>query len=109
MGSMKKGGLINSQYFVQSLFSINLFLKNFGLKYYVLQKIETRVESLLVLGVLEISPSQWVSFIKYLYLIVPNSKALKKKRLLNIYYLDLISSYRGWRHSKGLPVRGQRT
>jgi len=106
---MKKGWLVNSQYFVQSLFSTNFFLKNFGLKYYVYKKLEARIESLLSLGVVEISPSQWIGFIKFLYLIIPMSKSFKKKRLLNIYYLDLISSYRGWRHSKGLPVRGQRT
>lgn len=33
----------------------------------------------------------------------------KKKFLLNIYFLDLLSTYKGWRHLKGLPVRGQRT
>ena len=34
---------------------------------------------------------------------------LKKKQLLNIYFLDLTSTYKGWRHLKGLPARGQRT
>lgn len=29
--------------------------------------------------------------------------------LANIYLLDLIGSYRGWRHLIGLPLRGQRT
>lgn len=28
---------------------------------------------------------------------------------MNIFFLDLINTYRGWRHSVGLPVRGQRT
>lgn len=28
---------------------------------------------------------------------------------MNIYILDLIFLYRGWRHSRNLPVRGQRT
>lgn len=27
----------------------------------------------------------------------------------NIALLDMICCYRGWRHFKGLPVRGQRT
>ena len=33
----------------------------------------------------------------------------KCRRTANIYKLELISSYRGWRHFSGLPVRGQRT
>lgn len=33
----------------------------------------------------------------------------KSKIQTNILFLDLISTYRGWRHSRGLPVRGQRT
>ncbi|MEK7617920.1 MAG: 30S ribosomal protein S13 [Patescibacteria group bacterium] len=34
---------------------------------------------------------------------------LKQKILLNIKRLKEVSSYRGMRHIKGLPVRGQRT
>ena len=29
--------------------------------------------------------------------------------VFNIYLLDLLTLYRGWRHSRSLPVRGQRT
>lgn len=32
-----------------------------------------------------------------------------KKQIYNIFFLDLICTYRGFRHCKGLPVRGQRT
>ena len=39
----------------------------------------------------------------------PKQIAIKKKQLLNIYILDAIQSYKGVRHSKGLPCRGQRT
>ena len=42
-------------------------------------------------------------------LVIPVNKTLKKKRLINIYFLDFIGSYRGYRHSFGLPVNGQRT
>ncbi len=41
--------------------------------------------------------------------IVPKDSSLKKRKLLNIFFLDIINSYKGWRHSHGLPVRGQRT
>ena len=34
---------------------------------------------------------------------------LKRERLLNVKRLREIGSYRGSRHAKGLPVRGQRT
>lgn len=32
-----------------------------------------------------------------------------KKTTINIFFLDFIQSYKGWRHSKGFPCRGQRT
>lgn len=35
--------------------------------------------------------------------------ALHKKHILNIYLLDMIHSYKGVRHARGLPCRGQRT
>jgi len=34
---------------------------------------------------------------------------LRREKMLNIKRLKEIGSYRGLRHSKGLPVRGQRT
>lgn len=106
---MKRGWLINSQYYNLSNFNSNFFLKNFGIKLFFLKRLEHRLELTFLINSRYIISSQWISLIKTLYLIIPNSKSFKKKRLLNIYYLDLISSYRGWRHSKGLPVRGQRT
>lgn len=38
-----------------------------------------------------------------------NNSSFKTRHLLNIYLLNLLGTYRGWRHSRGLPVRGQRT
>ena len=38
-----------------------------------------------------------------------NNKSFKEKNITNIYILDLLCTYKGWRHSRGLPVRGQRT
>lgn len=51
----------------------------------------------------------WTIFLKFITSIVPNKSNLKRRVLLNVLILDLITSYRGWRHYKGLPVRGQRT
>jgi len=106
---MKGGWVINSQYYIQSLFNYKFFISNFGLNFWTFKKLEIRFEGLFFNSFKEILPSQWITLIKYLYLFIPYTKSLKKKRLINIYYLDLVSSYRGWRHSKGLPVRGQRT
>lgn len=47
--------------------------------------------------------------LKLLSSVIPANKSIKDRFLLNIFFLDLIVSYRGWRHSRGLPVRGQRT
>lgn len=38
-----------------------------------------------------------------------NRESLKIRLLVNIYLLELLGTYRGWRHARGLPVRGQRT
>lgn len=50
-----------------------------------------------------------VFFLNVTSRIIPNFDRLNNKLILNIYCLDLISTYRGWRHSRSLPVRGQRT
>ena len=52
---------------------------------------------------------QWVSLYKFFISVIPTTSDVKKRRLFHIFFLDLLSTYRGWRHSKGLPVRGQRT
>lgn len=38
-----------------------------------------------------------------------NSTTFKTRATLNILLLNLLTTYKGWRHSRGLPVRGQRT
>lgn len=53
--------------------------------------------------------SKWLILNNLLDNVIPNNKTLKKRRLINIYFLDFIGSYRGYRHSFGLPVNGQRT
>ncbi len=48
-------------------------------------------------------------FNKKIYNMFPVPIALQKKHTLNVYVLDMIQSYKGVRHSRGLPCRGQRT
>lgn len=41
---------------------------------------------------------------------ITNSKYSNRSKVkVNVVLLDMICCYRGWRHFKGLPVRGQRT
>ena len=56
-----------------------------------------------------LNADKWVILLKFLNYFIPKNKSFKDKLILNVFFLDLIISYRGWRHSKGLPVRGQRT
>lgn len=53
--------------------------------------------------------TEWNKFKSILSTFFPQKKELKKKYALNIFFLDFLNTYRGLRHSKGLPVRGQRT
>jgi len=48
-------------------------------------------------------------FNKKIYKAFPMPIALQKKHTLNVYVLDMIQSYKGVRHARGLPCRGQRT
>lgn len=52
---------------------------------------------------------KWLALNYLLNDLVPMNKSIKDKLILNINFLFLIRSYRGWRHAFGLPVRGQRT
>lgn len=68
-------------------------------------RLETRLDNKLK----ELKTSKLISVYRLLSNIIPENKTLKKKMVFNIFMLDLINSYRGVRHSFGLPVRGQRT
>ena len=53
--------------------------------------------------------SKIITLFNLLLLSIPENLDIKKRFTLNIFMLDIINSYRGFRHSMGLPVRGQRT
>lgn len=57
----------------------------------------------------KMSAPSWQVTTKTFENIFPRKLKSTSKWMMNIYILDLIQTYRGWRHSKGLPVRGQRT
>lgn len=52
---------------------------------------------------------KWNYFVSTLLSISTLNINIKYRFEVNILYLDFINSYRGLRHLKGLPVRGQRT
>jgi ribosomal protein S13 len=106
-----KGGKFfnNKQIFFN--FKLNDFLekKIDGFKKNNIKFFEQRLEMSTTLSINIYKNSKWLILNNLLDSIIPNNKNLKKKRLVNIYFLDFISSYRGYRHSFGLPVHGQRT
>ncbi len=52
---------------------------------------------------------KWKNLEPFFLDIIPHLATYKTRLEINILFFDLISTYKGWRHSKGLPVRGQRT
>lgn len=81
----------------------------YGFKVSSLQLFEKRLELFSNNIISNFNSAQYLALLHTFYAIVPQKKSIKDRRLLNIFFLDLINSYRGWRHARGLPVRGQRT
>ena len=107
---MKGGKFFNNKQIFFN-FKLNDFLekKIDGFKKNNIKFFEQRLEMSTNLSINIYKNSKWLILNNLLDSIIPNNKNLKKKRLVNIYFLDFISSYRGYRHSFGLPVHGQRT
>lgn len=107
---MREGKLLNL-----INFSLNITLKNFinfyftGLRKKFSKVLKSRFEITENNLLSNYDLQDWSIFFNFIFTIVPPKKFYNKKKLLNIFYLDLINSYRGWRHLRGLPVRGQRT
>lgn len=53
--------------------------------------------------------SDWRKFKSIINTFAPQERNLKDRYDYNIFLLDFLNTYRGLRHCKGLPVRGQRT
>lgn len=90
---------------------LSMFLsKNFfGISKHLVNLISIRVEISPLYSFGEYSIDRWLILNAYLANMIPSNKSIKDKLLLNLTFLYLIRSYRGWRHSFNLPVRGQRT
>lgn len=79
---------------------------NYGLNLYTVIKFTQRSENY---NCIDLNPVQTYLFNNFLNNFQFNEKTYKTRLLLNIYLLNLLGTYKGWRHSRGLPVRGQRT
>jgi len=79
---------------------MNIFFLNF---------LEIRMESDLNNTLNNLNENELEHLLNIIYKFIPFSNNVYRRLCLNIYLLDCRSIYRGWRHTKGLPVRGQRT
>lgn len=91
-------------------FTINDLIKNiYGFNsYYKIQLIK-RYEIDVDVYIDSENSSKWNSIIKTLNQIFPSKVDIETKYKLNVFLLDILQTYKGWRHTKGLPCRGQRT
>ena len=92
-------------------FKLEDFFKNkfFGIRSFSILKIEERLEVSNTKFLTNYKNNKWVILNNLLNYLVPKGQSMQKKYLVNIFFLDFINSYRGYRHIFGLPVRGQRT
>ena len=108
---MREGKKINGCIFYSSYSLSEFFFKylcyGFSKKLYniLISRLETRIDQ----KIKDLRIAKLIVVYRTLLSVVPQNKDLKKKITFNIFILDLINSYRGVRHSFGLPVRGQRT
>ena len=86
----------------------NIYI-TYGLKKKSIIFLKRRVENELLFNINTLDKQEWIFYLECIFILVPYKFSLKKRTIFNIYLLDIITCYRGWRHYKGLPVRGQRT
>lgn len=70
-------------------------LRSFGVGEFIIRTFEKRMEVFLCSGPYAYEFSQSFYFIKLIMQVAPAYKTIKRRRLVNVYILDIISSYRG--------------
>ena len=108
---MREGKKINGIVFYSSLSLFDFFFKHrcYGFSKKLFKMVVSRLESRIDKKTKELKTSQLFTTYNLLLGVVPENKELRKKVVFNVFILDFINTYRGVRHSFGLPVRGQRT
>lgn len=87
----------------------NITKNNYGLKKNFLNLVNARFESDMKTLLVDLKRHQLSFFLKLCHSIVPVNCSIFNRKLFNIVMLDTLSTYRGWCHFRGTPVRGQRT
>ena len=80
-----------------------------GFDKFFLMKIEERFETFDYTPLSHQPDINWKIIYKFFNEILPIFANYKSRLEMNVLFVDLISTYRGWRHSRGYPSRGQRT
>lgn len=107
--------LINQGFYVNDNFIFpdnslkNICLNQKGLANFFLKKFLQRFEATPDTQFDTEEKYLWESFKSIISLVFPYNTSYSSKYESHILFIEIISTYRGWRHSKGLPVRGQRT
>jgi len=99
----------NNVLFFENVFFIDFIKKNYGLNFLFFLSLKKRLEKKMNFQLNFLYKNEMEIFYLFIYNIVPNNSYIYKRLLFNIFLLDALSTYKGWRHMKGLPVRGQRT
>ncbi len=86
----------------------NIF-NSYGLGPKFINLIEQRIENTQDILIKDLNKNEWEQFLILSYDMIPYKSSIYRRKSLNIFMLDIITTYRGWRHFRGLPVRGQRT
>jgi len=99
----------NNKLFFEDI-NLKSFMKNnFGIKSIFYLNLKRRFEKTSLLQINHLDNFEKEIFYNYIYSIIPINSDIFKKKFFNILLLDSLTTYKGWRHFKGLPVRGQRT
>lgn len=107
---MRKGNVFNKNYVIK--YDSYKTLKKelgFGFNYSNLKKISYRFEFFFNLNQFNKINKKKLFFFNYLFSFIPSTRFFRDQYELNIIFLDIINSYRGYRHFRSLPTRGQRT
>jgi ribosomal protein S13 len=108
---MREGKKVNGVFLYTSNSLRDFFFKSssYGFSKKLLGLLHSRLETRIDKKIKEFSVPKMFVVYNILLNIVPQDRELRKKVIFNVFMLDLINSYRGLRHSFGLPTRGQRT
>nr|YP_010632197.1 ribosomal protein S13 [Cryptocaryon irritans]WBP62313.1 ribosomal protein S13 [Cryptocaryon irritans] len=106
---MREWKYFNNKFYNSDNSLIDLKKKNSGVSNFYLSVLEKRFELFKEFNFNNYFFYKWLNIFKYLNKRIAGNSNILNITTINIFFLDLISSYRGLRHIQGLPVRGQRT